>query len=114
MRARRGVWGAYLGVGSMRKIWILSCASVAAIFAANTALANENLDQMSKNPKNWVMQGGNYALWNYSALKQINAQNAKDLRPEWTFSTGVLRGHESGPLVIGDVMYLVTPYPNIV
>jgi alcohol dehydrogenase (cytochrome c) len=30
----------------------------------------------------------------------------------WTFSTGVLRGHEGGPLVIGDVMYLSTPFPN--
>ena len=30
----------------------------------------------------------------------------------WTFSTGVLRGHEGGPLVIGDVMYVHTPFPN--
>ncbi len=30
----------------------------------------------------------------------------------WTFSTGVLRGHEGSPLVIGDVMYLHTPFPN--
>ena len=32
----------------------------------------------------------------------------------WTFSTGVLRGHEGGPLVIGDIMYVHTPFPNIV
>ena len=38
--------------------------------------------------------------------------NVKNLRPVWTFSTGVLRGHEGGPLVIGDVMYLSTPFPN--
>ncbi len=97
-----------------KKLWILSCVSVAAIFAANAAMANDNLEQMSKNPKNWVMQGGNYEHWNYSTLKQINAKNVKNLQPMWTFSTGVLRGHESSPLVIGDVMYLVTPYPNIV
>ena len=30
----------------------------------------------------------------------------------WTFSTGVLRGHEGGPLVVGDVMYIHTPFPN--
>ena len=30
------------------------------------------------------------------------------------FSTGVLRGHEGGPLVIGNVMYVHTPFPNIV
>ncbi|TAL83555.1 MAG: PQQ-dependent dehydrogenase, methanol/ethanol family, partial [Beijerinckiaceae bacterium] len=90
----------------MRNVWILSCVSVAAIFAANAAMANDNLEQMSKNPKNWVMQGGNYEHWNYSTLKQINAKNVKNLQPMWTFSTGVLRGHESSPLVIGDVMYL--------
>ena len=28
------------------------------------------------------------------------------------FSTGVLRGHEGSPLVIGDTMYLHTPFPN--
>ena len=26
----------------------------------------------------------------------------------------MLRGHEGGPLVIGDVMYIVTPFPNTV
>ena len=32
----------------------------------------------------------------------------------WTFSTGVLRGHEGAPLVIGDVMFVHTPFPNTV
>ena len=27
-------------------------------------------------------------------------------------STGVLRGHEGSPLVIGDMMYMHTPFPN--
>src|SRR5207245_5867368 len=42
----------------------------------------------------------------------ITKDNAKNLRPLWTFSTGVLRGHEGGPLVIGDTMYISTPFPN--
>src|SRR4051812_35377478 len=37
----------------------------------------------------------------------------KDLVPAWTFSTGVLRGYEGVPLVVGSTLYLVTPYPNI-
>ena len=37
----------------------------------------------------------------------------KDL-PGWTFSTGVLRGHEGAPLVVGGVIYVHTPFPNIV
>ena len=36
------------------------------------------------------------------------------MHPVWSFSTGVLRGHEGAPLVIGDVMYVHTPFPNIV
>ena len=47
-------------------------------------------------------------------LNQINAQNVGKLQVAWTFSTGVLRGHEGGPLVIGDTMYVHTPFPNIV
>ena len=34
------------------------------------------------------------------------------LRVEFTFSTGVLRGHEAAPIVRGDTMYLITPFPN--
>jgi PQQ-dependent dehydrogenase (methanol/ethanol family) len=60
------------------------------------------------------MPNGNYANTRYSELSQINKDNAKDLQVAWTFSTGVLRGHEGGPLVIGDVMYVHTPFPNIV
>jgi glucose dehydrogenase len=30
----------------------------------------------------------------------------------WTFSTGVLRGHEGGPLVIGDTLFVHSPFPN--
>jgi PQQ-dependent dehydrogenase (methanol/ethanol family) len=37
-----------------------------------------------------------------------------DLQVAWTFSTGVLRGHEGGPLIIGDTMYVHTPFPNTV
>jgi PQQ-dependent dehydrogenase (methanol/ethanol family) len=37
-----------------------------------------------------------------------------DLQVAWTFSTGVLRGHEGSPLVIGDTMYVHTPFPKIV
>lgn len=113
-RGRR--WGgeAMPGDAKMRNVWIMGCVSAAAILAASTAMANESLEKMSQNPKDWVMQSGNYANWRYSSLKQINASNVKNLQVAWTFSTGVLRGHEGGPLVIGDVMYLVTPFPNIV
>jgi lanthanide-dependent methanol dehydrogenase len=79
---------------------------------AGSAHANSSLDNLSQDLKQWVMQLGNYAGHRYSALDQINDKNANTLQVAWAFSTGVLRGHEGGPLVIGNRMYLVTPFPN--
>lgn len=59
------------------------------------------------------MPGADYGSTRYSALTQINTQNAPRLRPLWTFSTGVLGGHEGQPLVVNDTMYVVTPWPNV-
>jgi glucose dehydrogenase len=61
----------------------------------------------------WTMPSKNYEATRYSGLDQINTANAKDLKVAWTFSTGVNRGHEAAPLVVGDTMYVITPFPNI-
>lgn len=61
----------------------------------------------------WTIPAKNPANTRYSGLDQIKADNAKDLRVAWTFSTGVDRGQEAAPLVVGKTMYVVTPYPNV-
>src|SRR6266540_3179810 len=76
------------------------------------ALANQEVIKLTQDSKNWAMQAGNMQNQRYSTLKQINKDNVKDLRVAWTFSTGVLRGHEGGPLVIGDMLYVHSPFPN--
>jgi PQQ-dependent dehydrogenase (methanol/ethanol family) len=83
-----------------------------ALFVAGPLHANDELIKMSRDPNQWVMPTGDYANHRYSELKQITAQNVGKLQAAWTFSTGVLRGHEGAPLVIGDVMYLHGPFPN--
>jgi PQQ-dependent dehydrogenase (methanol/ethanol family) len=83
-----------------------------AAFAAGGASANDALNKMAQDPKGWVMPAGDYANTRYSKLKQINASNVGKLQVAWTFSTGVLRGHEGGPLIIGNMMYVHTPFPN--
>jgi PQQ-dependent dehydrogenase (methanol/ethanol family) len=82
------------------------------LLSANAAQANDELMKLMKDPKNWAIQTGDYANQRYSELSQINASNVKDLKVAWTFSTGVLRGHEGSPLVVGDMMYVHTPFPN--
>src|SRR6202167_4187508 len=80
----------------------------------SAARADAALDQLAKDPKQWVMQAGDDANTRYSKLNQITAANVKKLQVAWTFSTGVLCGHEGGPLVIGNTMYVHTPFPNTV
>jgi PQQ-dependent dehydrogenase (methanol/ethanol family) len=75
---------------------------------------SQGLVELQKDPNQWVLPGKNYSLTRYSELNQITKDNVKNLKVAWTFSTGVLRGHEGAPLVVGDTMYLVTPFPNIV
>ena len=96
----------------MRNFLLTTCFGAVAAFAAGAAHANDELIKMSQNPKEWVMPTGNYANQRYSQLKQITADNVGKLQVAWTFSTGVLRGHEGGPLIIGDVMYVHGPFPN--
>ena len=64
------------------------------------------------NPADWASQAGDYSNHRYSSLDQINAANVSGLQVAWTMSTGVLRGHEGSPLVIGNMMYIHTPFPN--
>src|SRR5271170_4061418 len=78
------------------------------------ARADADLDARMKDPKQWASPTQNDANTRFSTLNQITATNVKKLQVAWTFSTGVLRGHEGSPLVIGDVMYLAAPFPNTV
>jgi len=61
----------------------------------------------------WIRPAHDFASTRYSTLNQITANNIQQLKLAWTFSTGVNRGQEAAPLVVGSTMYIVTPYPNI-
>jgi len=84
-------------------------------FMFGTAYAQSgDLVQMQSNPANVVMPTITYDNQRYSKLNKINTHNVGKLQVAWTFSTGVLRGHEGAPLVIGNVMYVHAPFPNTV
>ncbi|PPD28744.1 MAG: PQQ-dependent dehydrogenase, methanol/ethanol family [Hyphomicrobium sp.] len=92
----------------------LTGALLASVAVSIPAMANESVTKLTADPNQWAMQSGDYFNQRYTKLDQINKDNVKNLKVAWTFSTGVLRGHEGGPLVIGNVMYVHTPFPNIV
>ena len=86
----------------------------AAVAMAIPALvhANQDVEKNIADPKNWAVQAGDEYNQRYSKLHQINTGNVGKMQVAWTFSTGVLRGHEGSPLVIGDMMYIHSPFPN--
>ena len=95
----------------MRKSAI-ACGLLASVAYTAPVWANDDVIKLSSDPKNWAVQSGNYAGTRHSKLNQITTANVGSLKVAWTFSTGVLRGHEGSPLVVGDTMYLHTAFPN--
>src|SRR5476649_2656628 len=72
----------------------------------STTIAGTRIGVAPPNDKDgeWSLPARDYASSRYSGLAQITPANAKNLHVSWTFSTGVLRGHEGQPLVVGNTM----------
>src|SRR5712675_57999 len=88
--------------------------SVAIAFCTSVVLANGPLETEAQNPNQWVIPLGSYSGIRHSKLNQINARNVGKLKVAWTMSTGTLRGQEGQPLVVGNMMYFESSYPNFV
>src|SRR5881396_2092251 len=93
---------------AMNRFKLLSGGLAASLMVLVTASA------IAQEAGQWTMTGRTPDLQRYSPLTAINKANVKNLKATWTFSTGVLNGHEGNPLVIGTVMYVHSAFPNIV
>lgn len=92
----------------------LALGLVAGLSVAMPMIASAAADQEKAmaNADNWAAPRGNYSNQAYSTLSQINQGNVKNLKAAWTFATGVNRGHEGSPVVVGNMMYVHTAFPN--
>ncbi len=72
-------------------------------------------DQRLENPekRNWLMYRGTYDSQGYSRLDQINSKNVRQLKPAWTFSTGMREAHQAPPIVNDGYMYVSTPHNHV-
>ncbi|HEU4709090.1 MAG TPA: PQQ-dependent dehydrogenase, methanol/ethanol family, partial [Methylophilaceae bacterium] len=77
-----------------------------------TSLAQDNLLARMQDDNQWVSPRKDYFNQGYSRLDQVNRHNVDRLKLAWTFSTGVTRGHEGAPLVVGNTLYVLTAFPN--
>ena len=90
-----------------------SRATASQTVTSGSAPANGEVD-LAADDGQWVRPAKDFASTRFSTLSEINTTNVKNLRSVGTFSTGVLRGHESAPLVVGSTMYIITPFPHFV
>jgi lanthanide-dependent methanol dehydrogenase len=97
---------------TLTAVFTLSCEQPAGPRNSNVGTVRSHEAPVEEDGQ-WPMAAKNHASTRYSGLDQINTSNAAGLRVAWTFSTGVNRGQEAAPIVVGDTMYVVTPFPNI-
>jgi glucose dehydrogenase len=92
----------------------LALGLVAGLSVAMPMIASAAADQEAAiaNANNWAAPRGGLMNQGYSTLAQVNKGNVKNLKMAWTFATGVNRGHEGSPVVVGNMMYLHTAFPN--
>ena len=95
-----------------RSVLMRGVVLAAAAVISSSALADADLDARMADASNWASQAGDNANHRHTTLKQIDGSNVGKLQVAWTMSTGVLRGHEGSPLVIGDTMFIHTPFPT--
>jgi alcohol dehydrogenase (cytochrome c) len=71
--------------------------------------------QRLENPEvgNWLLYRRTYDGHGFSPLSQINTGNVSELTPVWTYSTGVVEGHEAPPMVNNGVMFVTTPQNQV-
>ena len=101
-------------MSSMKYLGAGAAFCVSALIVPTIALADEALEKAAQDPNQWVLPLGSYSGIRHSTLTQINPRNAGKLRVAWTMSTGTLRGQEGQPLVVGNMMYFESSYPNFV
>ncbi len=62
----------------------------------------------------WPLYGYTFDNKRFSPLKQINTATVKNLGLEWKFNTGKIGSFQTSPLVISGVMYLTTPFNDVI
>ncbi|HJR70302.1 MAG TPA: PQQ-dependent dehydrogenase, methanol/ethanol family [Gammaproteobacteria bacterium] len=68
----------------------------------------------SPEARNWLMYLRQYDSWSYSPLRQISTRNVTQLTPVWTMSTGTVEGHQSPPIVNDGIMFVTTPFNQVI
>ena len=62
----------------------------------------------------WLLHGRDYSNQRFSPLDAVNTGNVQKLVPKWIFQTGVAGTFSTTPIVADGMMYVSTPFSNVV
>src|SRR5712664_1847401 len=87
------------------------CFLVVCALLCSAAARSQNKDAGVR--RDWPAWGGGPENMHYSKLAQINRSNVKKLATAWTFDTGEQGGLQTSPIIVGKVLYGITPTQKI-
>ena len=93
----------------------LAAALTALQLCAPLANANDKLIELRKSNENYVMPGRLIIMLIFLTARTRRSTRATSRicrRVAWSFSTGLLSGHEGAPLVVDGKMFIHTSFPN--
>ena len=73
----------------------------------------EELNAAHKNNTDWLLSNHDYGGQRFVDLKQINRQNAANLRPVCMYQSGDTKAFHNNPIVYRGVMYITTPASTV-
>jgi len=88
--------------------------AMAALLCALGCVDTGHGQDAEKATTDWKVIGGTPGNSHYSALKQINRSNVRELRQAWAFDTGQAGGLETTPIVVDGVLYAFTPAQQVI
>jgi PQQ-dependent dehydrogenase (methanol/ethanol family) len=91
---------------------VIACGLWAGLAPAH-ALDDVRMKSAASDTDNWLLHGRDYANQRFSPLDQINTVNAGKLVPKWIYQTGIAGTFQTTPLVADGVMYISTPFSNV-
>lgn len=101
------VWGA-LATSSF-----LITARLMVSAGSSQSSGKSSLGNPSEYSRDWLAYGGAPENTHYSSLTQINRENVKELKVAWSFDTGEQGGLQTSPIIVGGVLYGITPTQKV-
>ena len=92
---------------------ILLGTSMAMAAAQGGAASSTGKAQNKSDSHDWQIYGGTPENNHFSSLTQINRKNVKQLRVAWTYDTQEPGGLQTSPIVVGGVLYGLTPSQKV-